>query len=101
VNRNPLYIGKYILDCYGDYVKMVADAGMVVLYLAIILIAVAAFAAFALGIASLWAWLFMTMWNFCIPAMFGLNQIGFWTSFCFVLLLFFFFGPAVRIKVRR
>ena len=37
------------------------------------------------------AWLTMILWNACMPVMFGLLKITFWTAWCFFMLCMLLF----------
>ena len=48
--------------------------------------------AIACGIVALSAWLVMLLWNFVMPAIFGLPEISFWVSLGLCALISLLFG---------
>jgi len=54
-------------------------------------LAVAVILAFA-GLAAIGIWVFMVLWNWVMPMIFGLPTINYWMSLGIILITHFLFG---------
>lgn len=52
------------------------------------------------GISAFCAWIFMLLWNWIIPYLFGWPNISFWMAWGIMLLISILFGD-IKIKSRR